>query len=336
MNLKNYLEEANIIDFSNQAIHNLAKSLSQNCSSDEQIAKNCFIYVRDEVAHSGDIKAEVTTCKASDVLKYKTGWCYAKSHLLAALLRANNIPTGFCYQRLSCGEYEDDQYCLHGLNAVYLEKYGWYRIDPRGNKEGVDAQFTPPIEKLAFKLEKNEYDLAQIYDKPLTMVIKSLQTFEGYKQMSKNLPLTNEFIRRAKYEDAEELSSLVTGLLPYIFKQTPSWFEEEISQESFEKRLKDKSYEHYIYTVDKKTVGFLVIKEKSHLFHLFVDEMFHKKGIAKKLFECVKNNMDVTHMRVNASLYSVPVYKALGFKERGKEENYQGLEYQPMVYQSIV
>jgi transglutaminase-like putative cysteine protease len=35
---------------------------------------------------------------------------------------------------------------------VYLKDYGWYRIDARGNKAGVDAQFTPPHEKLAFEL----------------------------------------------------------------------------------------------------------------------------------------------------------------------------------------
>jgi len=333
-NLKNYLKNTEVIDIENKEIQDLALSLSKNCNSDEQIAKNCFEYVRDNIPHSGDIKAEITTCKASDVLKHKTGWCYAKSHLLSALLRANNIPAGFCYQHLSCGEYENDKYCLHGLNAVYLKKYGWYRIDPRGNKQGVDAQFTPPIEKLAFKLEKNEYDLAQIYDKPLDIVINSLQSFENYKQMSKNFPLTNEFIRRAKLEDAQELNCLVSSLLLYIFEQTPSWFEEDISKDSFEKRLKDKNYEHYIYTIDKKIVGFIAIKEKNHLYHLFVDKNFHKRGIAKKLFECVKTNMNTTNMKVNASLYSIAVYKALGFKESGKQENYQGLDYQPMVYES--
>ncbi len=39
---------------------------------------------------------------------------------------------------------------LHGLNAVHLPEFGWYRIDPRGNKPGVDAQFSPPVERLAF------------------------------------------------------------------------------------------------------------------------------------------------------------------------------------------
>ncbi|MBD3790736.1 MAG: transglutaminase domain-containing protein [Campylobacterales bacterium] len=145
---------------------------------DLEIAKNCFEYVRDNINHTGEHKDNISTIKASDVLKYKTGWCYAKSHLLASLLRANNIPTGFCYQRLSCSEYKDDIYCLHGLNAIYLKEYGWYKVDARGNKEGVNAQFNPPIEKLAFELEENEFNLPEIYAKPLEVVV---QTLEKYK-----------------------------------------------------------------------------------------------------------------------------------------------------------
>jgi len=94
------------------------------------------------------------TCKASDVLAYGTGYFYAKSHLLAALLRANSIPAGLCYQRLSIFE-NGPPYSLHGLNAIYLKNIGWYRADARGNKEGVDAQFTPPREKLAFPITES-------------------------------------------------------------------------------------------------------------------------------------------------------------------------------------
>ena len=83
------------------------------------------------------------TCRASDVLAARTGFCYAKSHLLAALLRANGIPAALCYQRLSI-DGQGPPFCLHGLNAVHLPEHGWYRIDARGNKPGVDAQFTPP------------------------------------------------------------------------------------------------------------------------------------------------------------------------------------------------
>lgn len=130
----------------------------------------------------------LTTYKVSDILKYKTGWCYAKSHLLAALLRANGIPVGFTYQRLSCSEYKKDIYCLHGLNAVYLKEYGWYRVDARGNKEGVNAQFNPPYEQLAFELGENEYDLPEILSEPLDEVVHALKKYQTYDEMVENFP----------------------------------------------------------------------------------------------------------------------------------------------------
>ena len=128
------------------------------------------------------------TCRASDVLQYKTGYCYAKSHLLAALLRANGIPAGLCYQRLSIHE-DGAPYSLHGLNAVYLKNHGWYRIDARGNKLGVDAQFTPPQEQLAFALkDDHEADLPEIWAEPLPVVIEVLERYQTYDDVLQNLP----------------------------------------------------------------------------------------------------------------------------------------------------
>ncbi|MEA2028794.1 MAG: transglutaminase family protein [Campylobacterota bacterium] len=186
--MKAFLQESNIIDFSHPTIAKLAQALAVGCESDEQVAKACFEYVRDEIRHSGDHQDPITTLKASEVLEHGTGWCYAKAILLAALLRANGIPIGFCYQRLSCSEYKEDIYCLHGLNAIHLKAYGWYRVDARGNKEGVDAKFTPPIEQLAFELGKNEYDLESIYEEPLPEVVKALQSYKSYEEMIHNFP----------------------------------------------------------------------------------------------------------------------------------------------------
>ena len=96
-----YLESSKFIDWKTPTVLDKAKQLSLGLSSHEDIAKACFTYVRDKIKHSNDFKLNPVTCKASDVLKNKTGYCYAKSHLLAALLRANNIPAGMCYQRLT-------------------------------------------------------------------------------------------------------------------------------------------------------------------------------------------------------------------------------------------
>ena len=186
--MHNYLKADDIIDHDHAEVTALAKKLSAGLEDDTAIAKQCFEYVRDEIRHSGDHKDDITTCKASEVLAYGTGWCYAKSHLLAALLRANGIPAGFCYQRLSCSEYRPDIYCLHGLNWVYLKAYGWYRVDARGNKAGVDAQFDPPHERLAFLLGEHEFDLNENLSDPLDVVIKALQKYSSYEEMICHFP----------------------------------------------------------------------------------------------------------------------------------------------------
>lgn len=183
-----YLAESGIIDYSHPLVRELAGRLAEGKESDEAVAKACFEFVCDAIRHTGDACDPVTTLRASDVLEKRTGWCYAKSHLLAALLRANGIPAGFCYQRLSCSEYETGVYCLHGLNAVYLKRYGWYRCDPRGNKEGVDARFTPPVEKLAFDLGPNEYDVEGIFAEPIELVVRALRINDTYEKMVGNFP----------------------------------------------------------------------------------------------------------------------------------------------------
>jgi len=107
---------------------------------------------------------------------------------LAALLRAQEIPTGFCYQRLSVND-NGAPYSLHGLNAVYLKEFGWYRIDARGNKKDVNAQFLPPRECLAFTpIDKLEKDLPEIWYEPLPVVVEALKKNKNTKQLHENLP----------------------------------------------------------------------------------------------------------------------------------------------------
>ena len=186
--VEEFLAESQYIDWKHPSILATAKALASDSSDDEVIAKRCFEFVRDRIRHSWDYRLNPVTCRASDVLSEGTGYCYAKSHLLAALLRANNIPAGLCYQRLSVGE-EGPPYCLHGLNAVYLRHHGWYRIDARGNKPGVDADFSPPLEKLAFPVRSRaEMDIPGIWAEPMSEVVQVLTCFETVAEVYENLP----------------------------------------------------------------------------------------------------------------------------------------------------
>ncbi|BAL26998.1 putative lipoprotein (plasmid) [Azoarcus sp. KH32C] len=183
-----YLSPSKYIDFEDANISAVARSLARGTTSEQDLVRRCFEFVRDEIRHSSDFKLNPVTCRASDVLRHKTGYCYAKSHLLAALLRANGVPAGLCYQRLSVGD-SGAPYCLHGLNAVYLQDFGWYRIDARGNKPGVSAQFCPPVEVLAFPIrEPQERDFPEIWAEPLPVVVEVLERYESYDHVLANLP----------------------------------------------------------------------------------------------------------------------------------------------------
>ena len=183
-----YLKSTDIIDWQHPLVLEQALELSNNLDNPIEIAKSCFEWVRDEIYHSSDFQMNPVTLKASEVLENKTGFCYAKSHLLAAFLRANRIPSGLCYQRLSIDE-NGPPFCLHGLIAVFLPKIGWYRIDPRGNKEDINAQFDPPAEHLAFTVKlKGEADLLEIWPEPLPNIVRTLSKYKKYKDMLNNLP----------------------------------------------------------------------------------------------------------------------------------------------------
>ncbi len=183
-----YLEASTYIDYHDPAITKQAELLSRGTKDENEVVMRCFEFVRDNIKHSWDYKLNPVTCKASDVLLHGTGYCYAKSHLLAALLRKNGIPAGLCYQRLSVYD-SGAPYCLHGLNAVYLKDHGWYRIDSRGNKENVNAQFCPPIETLAFSIQgPEERDLPEIWAEPLPVVTDVLEHYDDVEQVFNNLP----------------------------------------------------------------------------------------------------------------------------------------------------
>ncbi len=188
MNMDQYLSSSKYIDFEHPEILGLAKKLKSQSICELELVKLCFEFVRDQIKHSWDYQLDTITCKASDALVHKTGFCFAKSHLLAALLRANNIPTGLCYQRLSVSG-EGGPYCLHGLNAVYLNEYGWYRLDSRGNNREVNADFCPPEEKLAFPvLDQCEYDFPEIWPEPLPIVVSALESYNSISDYYDNLP----------------------------------------------------------------------------------------------------------------------------------------------------
>jgi transglutaminase-like putative cysteine protease len=188
VSLEQYLAPSEYINFGHPLVQSRAAELAAGKCGRIELISACFEFVRDHIEHSVDYGRTVVTCSASDALIHGSGFCYAKSHLLAALLRANGVPAGLCYQRLSAGD-GGPPYCLHGLNAVWLENFGWFRIDARGNKPGVDAQFRPPTEQLAFSInEPEEADFPEVWTEPLAVVTNALTGGGTVGEVLANLP----------------------------------------------------------------------------------------------------------------------------------------------------
>ena len=183
-----FLRSTEVINLHDPGVRARAADLRGDLTDPVAIAGRCFEWVRDHIKHSRDFDLLPVTCSASQTLEEGSGYCYPKSHLLAALLRANGIPAGLCYQRLAVGA-DATRFCLHGLNAVFLPDFGWYRIDPRGNRPGIDAQFTPPVERLAFALTREgEFDLPGVWPDPLPIVVDALRSHAGADELYDRLP----------------------------------------------------------------------------------------------------------------------------------------------------
>ncbi|HRQ87262.1 MAG TPA: transglutaminase-like domain-containing protein [Bacteroidia bacterium] len=186
--MDDYLQPTAVIDSDNPSIVAAADEIAGDAADDVEVARRCFLWVRDSVRHSADHRIPVVTCTASDVLRHRAGFCYAKSHLLVALLRSRGIPAALCYQRLSF-DSSGSAFFLHGLVAIHLRSYGWYRVDPRGEKPGVTADFCPPVERLPFtpKLD-GEKDVEGLFADALPCVVATLQRWETADEVLANLP----------------------------------------------------------------------------------------------------------------------------------------------------
>ncbi len=191
-----YLKHDNVIDYDKEAITELADTLFQRADNELDFIQTTYEFVRDQISHSADINEDIITCAASEVLKAGHGICFAKSHLLAALLRCKSVPAGFCYQKLILDDETAPVLIYHGLNGVYIKDYKrWIRLDARGNKTGVNAQFSTEKEQLAFPIrsEMGEVDSFIIYPDPDIKVLEKLRNNKTRSELWNDLPTELEY-----------------------------------------------------------------------------------------------------------------------------------------------
>ncbi|OWA16734.1 transglutaminase-like domain-containing protein [Streptomyces sp. CS057] len=184
-----YLAADEAIDHEHPRVVEAATRLAYGADTAYVYARAAFEFVRDAIAHSADSGDPRVTWRASEVLAARTGICHAKSITLVALLRARSIPAGLCYQRLADDDGTNPM--VHGLVALRLPGSGrWARVDPRGNKPGIDARFSLEEERLAWvaREEFDEVDYPAIHAAPPEVILHALRGARDRSELWRNLP----------------------------------------------------------------------------------------------------------------------------------------------------
>lgn len=134
-----YLEPTFFIDSQSEVIADLAEKIDKCAQKIVDIVKLSFNYVRDEIRYTiqADQQDSPIEMKASSTILRKNGFCIPKAVALAALLRANAIPTRLHFADIV--NHRSPQYLqelmgtnvfiFHGYTDVYLADR-WIKLTP--------------------------------------------------------------------------------------------------------------------------------------------------------------------------------------------------------------
>jgi GNAT superfamily N-acetyltransferase len=145
-------------------------------------------------------------------------------------------------------------------------------------------------------------------------------------------------IRRARTCDAELISDLIVSLSHPFFinpsREGAEQFLASISAAAERGYISDPRYCFYIAEIEQDIAGFIAMRDYSHVFHLFVENRYQGRGIAKALWTVARNESKSQHgvraYTVNASLNAVPIYERFGFVASSTEVQSHGVKFLPM------
>lgn len=332
-----YLEKTKYVDYDDPAVSKAAERLKAESADELSLVENTFLFVRDEIKHSWDAQDKRVTVSASDTLREGVGICWAKANLLAALLRANGIPAGFSYQRLTLGETPESGYCIHAMNTIYISSMDkWIRLDARGNKEGINAQFSTEEEILAFYIrcegEEDYHDNHSYPDQGLMKVLEeSTDAIDMYlHHLPDRLSYSVDY-KTATLDDMDLMMSSRLEMLRVVNDLNLSYEYSEEMIENSRKYFEDGDQTTVLAMDGEKVIGCATMSyitimptfshptgKRAHLMNVYTMKEWQRRGIAKKmvlmLIEDAKRR-GATEVSLDATEEGRPLYYNVGFKD---------------------
>ena len=140
-----------------------------------------------------------------------------------------------------------------------------------------------------------------------------------------------------RWDDATELAFRVFlkyEAAQYGEKGTDS-FARFLSSSTLEKLFKAGKYIVYTAMKGNDIIGVASVRSGNHLSLLFVDDAYHRQGIARELIKTVQDYLlretQYQTLTVHSSPYAIPFYERMGFKATDDQITAEdGIIYTPM------
>jgi len=148
----------------------------------------------------------------------------------------------------------------------------------------------------------------------------------------------NPSIRPGNPGDANAVANLIASFQTILTLDPAGTGAEQylasVSEEAERQYLESPRYAYLIAELDWQVAGFIAMRDRQHLFHLFVAAEHQRIGIARALWEAARQLSlgagPIAEFTVNSSLNAVPVYRAFGFVPAGAVLEVHGIAFLPM------
>ena len=147
--------------------------------------------------------------------------------------------------------------------------------------------------------------------------------------------------RPAQENDISTMADLIFSHLPLLQsdpKILPAQdFFDSCSATTQRQHFHAGTHTSWVAVHDDQVIGFITILEPKHLYHLFIDAQFQRRGIAKQLWQLAWRHVQAhpefstwDAITVNSSITAVKVYQQFGFELLSERKDVHGLAFYAM------
>jgi GNAT superfamily N-acetyltransferase len=148
-------------------------------------------------------------------------------------------------------------------------------------------------------------------------------------------------IRPATPADGPAIGALILDLLPFLTLHPQGLGAEKfiasIGAAAQQRYLGQPNFRYHVVSSHDGLLGVVALRDNAHLFHLFVRQALHGRGLGRQLWELARDEAialgNPGSFTVNASDHAAPMYRKLGFEPAAPRVEHDGIAYLPMRWQ---